>query len=106
MCWISTGVVFSLYAVLTNINEWGGEDLTYGITFTVFFFKSNVCLSQSYERSKGYKTFSGKVAFRRKLQERICKTAQNVFSSTAGYEKGVHCMWILFTKSEAFYWCR
>ena len=50
MCWILTGVVFSLYAVLTNINEWGGEDITYGIRFTVFFFKVTfVCYRASNE---------------------------------------------------------
>jgi hypothetical protein len=33
------GVVCSLYAGLIYFNEGGGEDLTYGITFMVFFFK-------------------------------------------------------------------
>jgi hypothetical protein len=34
-----TGMMFGLYEGLIYFNEWGGEDLTYGITFIVFFFK-------------------------------------------------------------------
>jgi hypothetical protein len=34
-----TGVVSSLYGGLIYFNEWGGEDLTYGITFMVLFMK-------------------------------------------------------------------
>ena len=34
-----TGVVLSLYEALLYFNEWGGEDLPYGITFMVLFFK-------------------------------------------------------------------
>ena len=32
-----------------------------------------------------------------------CVKTQNVFSSTAGNEKRVHCMWILYTKFKYFY---
>jgi hypothetical protein len=34
-----TGVVCSLYEGLIHFIEWGVENLTYGITFMVFFFK-------------------------------------------------------------------
>jgi hypothetical protein len=97
-----TGVVFVLYEVLINFSEWALEDLTYGITFMVFFFKVTF-FSHNYERSKGFKNFSGEVTCRRKLQKRMCKRTQNVFSSTAGNEKRVHCVWILFTKFTPFY---
>ena len=39
VCWMLTGVVFSLYEVLINFNVWGGEDLRHSITFLVLFFK-------------------------------------------------------------------
>jgi len=39
VCCMLTGVVFRLYEVLVYFNEWGGEDLSYGITFLVLFFK-------------------------------------------------------------------
>jgi hypothetical protein len=72
--------------------------IVYGVVLQGNFF-----LSHSYERSKGFKNFSEEVAFRRKLQKPMCKTAQNVFSSTAGNEKPVHSVWILFTKFKAIY---
>jgi hypothetical protein len=39
VCSMLTGVVFVLYEAHIYFNEWGGEDLTYGITFMVLFFK-------------------------------------------------------------------
>jgi len=32
----------------------------------------------------------------------MCKSAQNIFSSTASNGTRVHCMWILFTKLKLF----
>jgi hypothetical protein len=34
-----TGVVLSLYEALVHFNDWGLEDLTYGIAIMVLFFK-------------------------------------------------------------------
>jgi hypothetical protein len=65
--------------------------------------QDNVVLSHSIERSKVFKNFSAQVAFIGKMQKRMYKRAQNVFSSTAGNDNPVHCMWILFTKFKAFY---
>jgi hypothetical protein len=39
MCCMLTGSVINLYEVLVYFNEWIGENITYGITFTVIFFK-------------------------------------------------------------------
>jgi len=39
VCATLTGVVLSLYDALLYFNEWGVEDLTYGIAFMVLFFK-------------------------------------------------------------------
>jgi hypothetical protein len=34
-----TGIVFCVYEGLRYFNEWGRDDLTYGITFILLFFK-------------------------------------------------------------------
>jgi hypothetical protein len=68
VCSMLTGVVFSLYAVLTNIDEWGGEDITYGITFTVFFFKVTfVCHTTTNEAR------ATRILVEKLLLERNCK---------------------------------
>ena len=65
-------------------------------------FQGNVFLSHSYERSYVLKNCRGEVDFRRDLEKGMCKTAQNIFPSTVGNEKRVHCMWILFSKFKSF----
>jgi len=59
-------------------------------------------LSYSYGRSKFFQNFSIEIAFREKVQKRICKTVQNIFSSAASNGTQVHCMWIIFTKLKLF----
>jgi hypothetical protein len=39
MCWLLTGVVFSLYEALTNFKLWGVADIAYGLTCLVLLFK-------------------------------------------------------------------
>jgi hypothetical protein len=34
-----TGVVYAVYEGLIRFNDWGGQNLTYGITFMLLFFK-------------------------------------------------------------------
>jgi hypothetical protein len=42
MCWLLVGVVCSLYEAIINFKEWGVEDITYGMTFSVLFFTITV----------------------------------------------------------------
>jgi hypothetical protein len=39
MCWLLVGVLCTLYEALTSLKEWGVEDITYTISFSVLFFK-------------------------------------------------------------------
>jgi hypothetical protein len=39
VCCILTDVVLFLYQGLINLKEWSGQNLTYGITFMLLFFK-------------------------------------------------------------------
>ena len=39
MCWMLTGVLYTLYQVLVNFNGWGVANVAYAVMYFVFFFK-------------------------------------------------------------------